>query len=408
MAIRQYIGARYVPKFYENSLGTNEWTANTAYEPLTIVTRNGNSYTSKKEVPANIGAPETAPEYWASTGIYNQQIDMYREEVNQLREDVTPLIDRKFAIITDSYGLTFENVSNPWPVIFGLRAGLTLNTDLWYEALNGASFANNVLYTTALQTLANRMTAAERESVTDLLVAGGCNDAAMTYDNIRAGMSTFINAARAAYPNANIYVACIGGFSNNITSKTNIAFNSMAAYSTAGDFGARYLTNVDLLMTNNYLFQADHVHPNQTGMNRLGSAVYMAMFSDYAANGEKISGNMELNSEIFTGGALPFVAQATGDIINVCFRTNPSLSCASRTLTGGVKLASAANIPYILGNTDMQTVGLITVNGTNGGTYPAAFTFLEKNLYVNLPYTFENVTSISINRMNILMQKHFA
>ena len=86
MATRQYIGARYVPKFYEGSNGT-EWTANTAYEPLTIVTRNGNSYTSKKLVPASVGAPESYPDYWASTGIYNAQIEGIRTDLLNLETE---------------------------------------------------------------------------------------------------------------------------------------------------------------------------------------------------------------------------------------------------------------------------------------------------------------------------------
>ena len=93
MAVRQYIGARYVPKFYENSVNTSEWTANTQYEPLTIVTRNGNSYTSKREVPANIGAPESAPEYWVSTGIYSQQIEQYRQEVVEVSNRIEDVED---------------------------------------------------------------------------------------------------------------------------------------------------------------------------------------------------------------------------------------------------------------------------------------------------------------------------
>lgn len=88
MATRQYIGARYVPKFYVNGSGTSEWTANTAYEALTIVTRNGNSYTSKIPVPASVGAPENNAAYWVSTGIYNQQVEAYRQEVVGYRDDV--------------------------------------------------------------------------------------------------------------------------------------------------------------------------------------------------------------------------------------------------------------------------------------------------------------------------------
>lgn len=91
MAVRQYIGARYVPQFYENSDRTSEWEEGVAYEPLTIVTLNGNSYTSKKAVPANIGAPGQNPAYWVSTGIFNEQIEEYRQEVAALDDRVTEI-----------------------------------------------------------------------------------------------------------------------------------------------------------------------------------------------------------------------------------------------------------------------------------------------------------------------------
>lgn len=84
MATRQYIGARYVPKFYENSLGTAEWQAGVMYEPLTIVTYNGNSYTSKRNVPANVGAPNENTFYWVSTGNFNEQLQELTNKFNAL------------------------------------------------------------------------------------------------------------------------------------------------------------------------------------------------------------------------------------------------------------------------------------------------------------------------------------
>ena len=63
MSVRQYIGARYVTKIYENSLDPSsaEWEASINYEPLTMVTYNYGSYLSKKEVPASVGNPADNP-----------------------------------------------------------------------------------------------------------------------------------------------------------------------------------------------------------------------------------------------------------------------------------------------------------------------------------------------------------
>lgn len=67
-----YIGARYVPKL------VGEWdsTKETAYEPLIIVTYQGNSYTSRQYVPAGIDISNT--EYWVLTGNFNGQIESFR------------------------------------------------------------------------------------------------------------------------------------------------------------------------------------------------------------------------------------------------------------------------------------------------------------------------------------------
>lgn len=75
-----YIGARYVPIVMGN------WNAETAYEPLSIVMYEGNSYTSRTFVPA--GTPVSNETYWALTGNYNAQIEQYRQEVAALQDDV--------------------------------------------------------------------------------------------------------------------------------------------------------------------------------------------------------------------------------------------------------------------------------------------------------------------------------
>lgn len=87
---RQYIGARYVPKFFDDGKGSSEWISSLSYEPLTVVTHLGNSFTSKKAVPANTEITDT--NYWVATGNYNAQVEEYRQEtiraVNGLATEV--------------------------------------------------------------------------------------------------------------------------------------------------------------------------------------------------------------------------------------------------------------------------------------------------------------------------------
>lgn len=112
MATLQYIGARYVPAFYLNSQNTPEWESGVAYEPLTIVTYNNNSYTSRKPVPAEIGNPSANPEYWAQTGVYNAQIGQLQTDVTALQRDVEDLQDAIKWYTPEMYGAKGDGVTD--------------------------------------------------------------------------------------------------------------------------------------------------------------------------------------------------------------------------------------------------------------------------------------------------------
>ena len=87
MAIRNYVGARYVPKF----ANPVEWQANTSYEAMVIVTYNNASYTSKVPVPPTVGNPAENSTYWALTGNYNAQVEEYRKATAEAQEDINEL-----------------------------------------------------------------------------------------------------------------------------------------------------------------------------------------------------------------------------------------------------------------------------------------------------------------------------
>ena len=84
MAHRQYIGARYVPTFGRKDETSVEWNNSAPYEALTIVTYQGDSYTSRQYVPSGIAIDNEL--YWAHTGIFNAQIEAYRNDVRNVQD----------------------------------------------------------------------------------------------------------------------------------------------------------------------------------------------------------------------------------------------------------------------------------------------------------------------------------
>ena len=93
MALHQYIGARYVPIFYQNSLDptSTEWEPNVSYEPLVIVTLpNLHSYVSKKYVPDSIGSPALNAEYWYDQGYANAYIQAIQDQIDDMKDGTIP------------------------------------------------------------------------------------------------------------------------------------------------------------------------------------------------------------------------------------------------------------------------------------------------------------------------------
>lgn len=81
MSVREYVGARYVP------IVVGEWDNTRTYEPLMVVTYQGNSYTSRQYVPTGIEI--TNESYWVLSANYNAQVEAYRQEVAAFDSRIT-------------------------------------------------------------------------------------------------------------------------------------------------------------------------------------------------------------------------------------------------------------------------------------------------------------------------------
>ena len=104
MAVREYVGARYVPKFSEINGGV--WDNTYSYEALEIVKHGNDYYTARKPVP--VGADILDTTYWVLTGNYNGAIASLTSRVDALdlqMQDVDDFMDiNKYFITPEDYG----------------------------------------------------------------------------------------------------------------------------------------------------------------------------------------------------------------------------------------------------------------------------------------------------------------
>lgn len=271
MASRQYIGARYVPKFYENSDGTAAWRSGVAYEPLTIVTYNGNSYTSKKVVPASVGDPSTNPAYWVATGVYNEQIESLTESLDDINSRIDNIGKRRIVIIGDSYlygwtGVEYQDITG-WGTylvnLLGVGAG-----DYDIRSIGGAGFVAANIGKNFLDLL-NESTINSPETVTDVIVEGGYNDRVCSDNDIKTAIVTFVRTAKTKYPNAKIWVGH-NGWAKHSDRLYPLSKSVRSYIAGANEAGATYINNIEFSLHRYFTdFSADGIHPNENGQKRI-------------------------------------------------------------------------------------------------------------------------------------------
>lgn len=298
MSVRQYIGARYVPKFYEGSNG-NKWDNGVPYEPLTIVTYLLNSYTSKKTVPAAVGNPADNPDYWVCTGMFNAQLSQLSSDVGTLDDTVSGLVSdvndldnrtdilesytskktgsRKFIFVGDSYGHA-SGTNDGW--IDKIIPLLGLTSDDYYEtAVGGAGFTTNTnSFLSIFQTLSASVT--NKSEITDIVVLGGANDSGYSPDEIAAFVDAFTTYAYANYPNAIVSVGFISG--TNSGQLRDVQYTrTIAGYSQVKGV---FLNNLQYVLHNLDLMGSDGVHPNNDGYNALAKHIVGALLGGTSVN----------------------------------------------------------------------------------------------------------------------------
>ena len=280
-AYNTYVGARYVPVFSEQPEAL--WTPDVAYEPLTIVLHEGNSYTSKTFVP--VGVEITDQEYWALTGNYNAQVEMYRQEVSSVALKVNALGGNFFA--TDAV-ITGDSYLNPEFGPLMQKINEIMNYQKYYDAhVSGGSFSADSFINAIIST-ANNMPENEKSNVKHVICAAGINDSTKTNttgNNLQEKVSNFCLKAKELFPNAQIFI----GFTGNSIQGAEIINGreypyiplAIQAYSYGCTGLAKFLPNVQYVLHDYSLMKNDGIHPTSEGCVKLAEAICAGIYGDF-------------------------------------------------------------------------------------------------------------------------------
>lgn len=373
--VRQYVGARYVPVF-ANPL---EWSDTREYEPLTIVTYQGNSYTSMQYVPTSISIADTA--YWALTGNFNAQVEAYRAEVrafdDRINANAAAINANAAAISTNAAAIAQEKTDRTTNVMlaFGDSYGtdtisqgpvwceITANklqaTELHNYCVAGATFNTTKEKNFFVQVDKAISEIKNPEYVKYVGIVGGTNDGSNSIANAIISLVAKINSA---FPNAVI------GIGLNASKQDILSYGAkqkrIAALNLNGNFDTPvFIDSVVYTQLANGCMMDDNIHPTAKGSNRIGTLMTCVL---KGAIGSVVATNEAVNPQIISSDLRRLDSTMIGRRIQYNGSINATSSSAIVDLT--TIYPDTINGSTFINDDKVTIVGYITTGSSN---YPS-------------------------------------
>lgn len=350
------------------------WDITKQYPAWSIVTDNNDGYVSLQPVPVGINI--TNSDYWTKISNFSQELAnlgnrviALEQDVDDIQDDITylkGLIDnstRKIMCISDSYGLT-PNTSESWIPNLQRCLGIS-NANFYRSQANGAGFIGvypNVTFVKQIQALANNMTSDEKNKITDIVIAGGFNDAGhlnvdFTESDLRDAIDECISYINSTFPNAHTYLVYLGWSVNSFAIHSTIRRVMNIYTQEALHIGERISVIDDInWMHRIALVDGTGYHPNGICGGAIGQSIASVL------NG----GTSGCDLAPHTDGYIPFTISAIA--ANVSGLSSEDLR---QTYRDGVVYTSWKNIQFTnlseLGATGELAIGTITDGCTVGG-----------------------------------------
>ncbi len=305
--VREYVGARYVPKF----MGT--YDATQIYEALCVVDNGlGTSYISKIPTPA--GTPLTDTDHWAVYGASSGAIINLQNQIDNIENieipgitttigalsdlntsDKTSIVNainslisnilcapnqaknRRVIVVADSLGnyVGSDTVSNFMDIARD-HVGID-NSDFFQVHQSGQGIINDEMLT-LLQSIESTVT--DHDTITDIYFCVGFNDMGATESDIYTGLSHIKTYVDSEYPNSNVHIVYVAWnpYINDSSGQYRRCYTRMLNGSIK--YGFKFINNFIAGMHLSSFYLSDGVHPSATGVDQLGNILAGCILND--------------------------------------------------------------------------------------------------------------------------------
>lgn len=193
-------------------------------------------------------------------------------------DTINSQLEEQIICIGDSYaaGYTPDGTIDSWVNLFKQYIGYD-NTNFFSNYYGGTGFyanADGKNFQTLLEELEETIT--DPSKIKRIYVLGGYNDQVYSILQMNGAISDFMTYAKTTYPNATVYVGCVGYDSRITQSGTREALYTKAipCYKRVIENGGVYLHDIEYILHNPLFMSGDSIHPNEDGQKFL--ARYLA------------------------------------------------------------------------------------------------------------------------------------
>lgn len=247
---------------------------------------------------------------------------------------------KKYVFIGDSYLAgwtddqgTIDNYGN----MFKNKMGLVENVNYFAISEGGTGFGalhDDRNFTNLVNDIANTMTASQKNSITDVIVMGGRNDAnsGVTEEMISNGTDSLITSAMTHFPNAKIYFGVIGWSKNfEIISNLNQRVIRIVTSKLSSYKNVLYLNNIEYTLVNKTLLDTVGNHPNIDGQKAICKNLIQCLETGACATHTNAYATMTPENGITITGSL--FENVDNSLLSICFY-NVKISASSGITIG--------------------------------------------------------------------------